>query len=404
MLKPTTAQPQKIFKQLLVVFAFATLLALAATLAQIKITSLQPPTLTLKTPNTNTTLAPNFQERISISKENPNWNTYSGIYYQISFPSNWTFQVPIQSDIDFPEVSSIVSPSGYSQILIGTKYSFPFGFGSDYVNHKKKNVSIQIGNMTYRGEETQYTGDEQAPYSSIFTIVKSEDLIVSFTDNKTRKETDLPMLFMFGNDYPLQQVRVFLQENPQHAVLQYRNDEKIILQILSTFRFFDNEDQSDTSTWITFITKDNKYSIKYPSDWVLEDKSEEIDLYGDGNTQLAHEIIISKNNHKFISRNPLAWSPSVCLYPDSQPYNGPSEIYQDFVEMKNQNNVYRRPRRSTYQTQNTLSWTICKMETNTNNFTTYSGFGVAWYETPMQYNEQILETLDQILSTFLYLD
>src|SRR3990170_8189475 len=39
--------------------------------------------------------------------------------------------------------------------------------------------------------------------------------------------------------------------------------------------------------WKEFTTKDGKYSLKYPPDWILEDKSQDVDLYNDGNKKFA---------------------------------------------------------------------------------------------------------------------
>lgn len=155
--------------------------------------------------------------------------------------------------------------------------------------------------------------------------------------------------------------------------------------------------------WKTFTTIDGKFSIKYPSDWTLTDQSREVDLYRDGNIQLAHEISISKDSHVFRSRNPLAWGPAVCLFEDDPPFEGPSVRFRDYVEIETTNSIFRRPvtRESTTPGAN-LPWVICsKAPESTGNYSTVVGFGTTWYETPVNYDPILLQELDQILSSFI---
>lgn len=156
-----------------------------------------------------------------------------------------------------------------------------------------------------------------------------------------------------------------------------------------------------TSNWKSFTTKDGKFSIKYPPDWTLADQSKEVDLYNDGNIQLSQDISISKNSHVFRSRNPLAWGPGVCIFPDSPPFEGPSQEFKDFIEVKTNSFTFRRPKTTQTTTTNDLRWTICAKEaTPPGNFTNVAGFGTAWYETPISYDEKLLKVMDQIFSSF----
>lgn len=155
--------------------------------------------------------------------------------------------------------------------------------------------------------------------------------------------------------------------------------------------------------WKEFTTKDGKYSLKYPPDWILTDKSEYVDLYNDGNKKFRQDITISKGDYSFKSYNPLAWGPGVCLYPDSPPFEGPGsgEIEKKYVEIKGINTLYRRPEQSTYPlSQGKLKWGICQKEKDSGFFTSVAGFGDAWYETPKQYDQVMFVVLDQILTSF----
>lgn len=153
--------------------------------------------------------------------------------------------------------------------------------------------------------------------------------------------------------------------------------------------------------WKEFTTKDGKYSLKYPPDWTLEDKSAYIDLYNDGNKKFAQEISITKGQYSFNSLNPLAWGPNVCLYPDSPPYQGPGEenIEKEYTEVKGIQAIYRRPNNSNYSQPPNLKWWICQKEAESNHFTSAAGFGQIWYETPKQYDPVMLMLTDQILAS-----
>jgi len=153
--------------------------------------------------------------------------------------------------------------------------------------------------------------------------------------------------------------------------------------------------------WKKYITKDQKYSLYYPSDWMLDDQSKDVDLYNDGKIQFRHDISISKGTYVFKSYNPLAWGPGICMYPDSPPFDGPGggDITENYVEVKGNDGTYRRPEQSTYQVPpSKLRWFICKKEDN-NAFTSVSVFGSTWYDTPPSYDKNMLIIMDQILES-----
>jgi hypothetical protein len=158
-----------------------------------------------------------------------------------------------------------------------------------------------------------------------------------------------------------------------------------------------------TANWKTHTTKDSKFLIKYPEDWVLEDKSKEVDLFNDGNVQLSQDISISKNGHIFRSYNPLAWGPNACLFPDSQSFEGSYQEFKNFIEIKTSKFTYRRPKITELTSADNLQWTICRKD-DSGNFSTASGVGMTWYETPASYEEQLLITMDKILSTFKFIE
>jgi hypothetical protein len=154
--------------------------------------------------------------------------------------------------------------------------------------------------------------------------------------------------------------------------------------------------------WKKYITKDQKYSLYYPSDWTLTDASKDVDLYNDGKIQFQEDISISKGTYVFKSYNPLAWGPGICLYPDSPPFDGPGggDIIENYIEVKGNDGTYRRPEQSTYDIpqQSKLRWFICKEE-DTKVFTSVSVFGSTYYDTPTSYDKNMLIIMDQILES-----
>lgn len=153
--------------------------------------------------------------------------------------------------------------------------------------------------------------------------------------------------------------------------------------------------------WKKYITKDNKYLLYYPPDWILTDKSEDVDLYKDGNVKFQENIIISKGEYIFTSYDPLAWGPNVCLYPDSPSFEGPGSEnrIEKYLEIKGNDGTYRREEKSDYSIpQSKLRWFICKKGED-GFFTGVAGFGSTYYDTPTTYDSNILIILDEILAS-----
>jgi len=180
---------------------------------------------------------PDLSNKVFCSREKTGWKVFTGSYYSIAFPENWTFKGAIPTDTGFAEAISLTSPSNDTELLIGLKYDFPFGIEEDPIKRKKRDIKVKIGNEIYNAEESIYTGDERAPYSSVYVLLEAKDMVAPYTDRVSGEEKELPFVFMFGNDYPLYDVRVFKQNYPEKALEEYRKDEQIIFQILSTFKF-----------------------------------------------------------------------------------------------------------------------------------------------------------------------
>ncbi|MFZ3301696.1 MAG: hypothetical protein WA152_03225 [Microgenomates group bacterium] len=168
----------------------------------------------------------------------------------------------------------------------------------------------------------------------------------------------------------------------------------------------DSSEVDPTANWKTYTDLDKKHTFKYPSDWVLKDDSEYVDLYSDGKIQLQQNIVLSKGEYKITSYNPLAWGPSACIYSDSPVFEGPSTKYDSFVEIKGLSSILRRAKNE-YPPEvkkDDLTWSICSKEKTSEFFVTVAWFGGASYTTPINYDESILKTMDQIIGSFKVLN
>jgi len=164
------------------------------------------------------------------------------------------------------------------------------------------------------------------------------------------------------------------------------------------------------ANWKTYVTKDSKHSFRYPPDWIIEDKSKEVDLYQDGNLQLQHDILISKDDYSIKSYNPLAWGPGVCIFSDHEDFDKsfPNDEMQnaskcpgDFVEFDGTEFTYRRYQYPDQQGIDTeIIWSIYSKSSQSDQFVSASAFGITSFVSPTNYDPLILTTMDQILSTF----
>jgi hypothetical protein len=184
------------------------------------------------------------------------------------------------------------------------------------------------------------------------------------------------------------------QTQGQNIKTNILNNESIFNQILSTFKF---TDQQITTSTKHYILKDGKSTVDYPSDWQLTDKTiqQNAELDQNGNPEWSQEVSITKDDYTIYSRNPLAWGPDVCFFadfPKNDSFVGTE--YNSYTEFTKNGTIYRRVKTSTAQTQ---GWTVCSKQSGQNGFGTVSGFGNTTYSTPLQYDEKTLSTMDSIL-------
>ena len=164
-----------------------------------------------------------------------------------------------------------------------------------------------------------------------------------------------------------------------------------------------------TASWKTYTTKDGKWSFKYPSGWVLTDNSKNVDLYGDGKIQFQKDITLSSGEYKIKSYDPLAWSPSVCIFSDSPEFNNPysdnlilanSKCPGDFIEIKGLQSTFRRRTVPNTDPEGKPNgqWTVFVKDPN-GNFVTVPPIT---YQIPLEHGQSTILQMDQILSTFKF--
>src|SRR3989344_2038556 len=261
------------FKIILVVFLFLFLAAVIMYAFQNyqpqQETKVIPPTEPTTTPSP--TPLPDLSNRVTDSGTKSGLKTFTGDFYSISFPPDWKFKGPIISDNGFIQAISITSPTNTTSLQVGLNYDFPHDFGPEAAEHTLRKVQAKIGSKTYEGEETTY-GNK----TSVYTMVTAPDLIVKY--NSIYNDPDeLPMFFMYGNDYPLQEVRSLDKLNSAENYQQYLKDKKIIDQILSSFRFLPQDISSNPlcgkdliKVLETYKNDNYGFSIEYPKGWIID--------------------------------------------------------------------------------------------------------------------------------------
>lgn len=155
-------------------------------------------------------------------------------------------------------------------------------------------------------------------------------------------------------------------------------------------------EEPGTGNWKTFTSKDGKHTISYPSDWTLTDKSEKSTIYPDATLT---NIEISKNSHKIISYELDGWGPAACLYDgEKQPDNPIAFDAGKYVEISAEQGKFRRSDDGESKS-GQLHWTVCSNLEN-GSFLTVAAIGIKSYQTPISYDKELIETMDQILATY----
>lgn len=151
-----------------------------------------------------------------------------------------------------------------------------------------------------------------------------------------------------------------------------------------------------TANWKTY-TSSNNYQVKYPDDWMV----------GTSSTGFS----IKKDDYKIVFTFPSAFGPGICIFSDSPDFtkNDPNDPIMmgskcpgKYIEIKGEQFIFRRKDMSNTSPEGKQNgqWTIYVKDKD-GNFVTVPPIG---YETPISFDSQTILLMDQILSTFRFLD
>ncbi|MBI2009567.1 MAG: hypothetical protein HYS86_00160 [Candidatus Chisholmbacteria bacterium] len=163
-----------------------------------------------------------------LESDRKGWKTYVGEVYSISAPSDWTVSLPqrVSSQTGFPQVIRLYSPKKSASLFIGAKWDNPHGYGETYKPTPEKKVTVTVGGKQYNGSETSI---DIQPETRVVTLE-----LVDKTWYSPKLDEDLPLMIMYGNDYPVDSNGV---DDPDYYL--YSLDLPTIYSILQTFRMID---------------------------------------------------------------------------------------------------------------------------------------------------------------------
>lgn len=167
-----------------------------------------------------------------------------------------------------------------------------------------------------------------------------------------------------------------------------------------------------TANWKTYTNVSDGYLLKYPNDWIVQTLTDVKDKFYSfdalGKEMILSKTILGKNGYQMIIfRNfsgPISEEPQICVYPDSQIDSGtyaPLRFTSDIVT-EIRDGGYRRSILNEYPDQ--IRFEVCKPRKNP------SADGIIFepayitYLTPKKYDFQTLNEMDQILSTFSFVE
>ena len=309
-----------------------------------------------------------------------------------------------------PSLSPSIDPITNWQVYQNKKFNFSFKYPQNFKLYDSidqvgdrliiQNFSTEIGRAM---EPTDYQmiialGPNEGRKLDWYTTNASKELgkfpieqlniggLDALKGQSGQKQVSVPTIWVINGEY------VYTIQLPTALP----ESEKTFDQILSTFAFSGNK--ISDSNMIHYVLKDKVSTIDYPKVWKIVDNTKPIDLYQDGKPQWSQDVELTLNDYKISSRNPLAWGPSACIFPDSPQYNEDvvfGEKYASYVEFSNSKGIYRRTK-TTGMNNNLQNWSICTKDSS-GGFAGVSGFGGSSYITPQSYDESTLSAMDAIL-------
>lgn len=171
--------------------------------------------------------------------------------------------------------------------------------------------------------------------------------------------------------------------------------EKTLDQILSTFKFSDQNQTTDTSAWKTSnVTKLPEtsfisYSIKYPNTWKSNEEKNET----------SNTFILSKGNYSIeIYQAPVGGSG--CIFEGEVP-EGPFGDYRNekYTQIESEIEVFRRTKTKDPNSPNNILFSFCAKPKESEYFQIPTSVGGISYKVPLDYKDAVLTEMDRIIST-----
>lgn len=177
------------------------------------------------------------------SVKTTNWKTYTDkhLFYQIEYPESWYLVDHDQGSIainTFPKEIPMQAGLGAGQndISIGISIKGEIPSLEDYIKRISEGKVIKEREIIKIGD-----------YSAIKIIYN--------------QEAEMPVIFFSSGKYIITANVYWGSESVKKQALDKLN------QILSTFKFIDQNLLSETSNWKTYTNLEAKFSINYPPDW-----------------------------------------------------------------------------------------------------------------------------------------
>jgi len=105
---------------------------------------------------------------------------------------------------------------------------------------------------------------------------------------------------------------------------------------------------------------------------------------------------LPKQGHKIFIEEPWAGY-DLCVYPNDEPFRGPSAKFGSFIEIETKDgSVLRRPAQASGDDQ----MTVCAKSTE-NAFYTSGKYGIVQYRLPTTPDKTVLDEMDNILRTLV---
>jgi|GEM_PF-5522997 len=159
-----------------------------------------------------------------------------------------------------------------------------------------------------------------------------------------------------------------------------------------------DNDPIGQQTYVNNSLANSMFSVTFPigqEGWTLK-HTISVDPYYIKNQNISDELILEKYTSKILVIRPEASGPSACIFNDSPNFDGPSQKFTSFVELKLGTRKARRAKVEKISPADNDKYIICQQETKSDYFVSITEFGYISYEVPIGAN---IDELDLIVGT-----